>query len=284
MLLIVGASSRLGRAFSSSLDHRTPVISTSRQDSHSGTRVQYRLGDDHDALLRHGPRSAIIFAAKTSIEACAREPNETRRINVEGVEALANALTRIGCQVTIPSTSLVFGPFVKDRNPLSPVDPVTQYGYQKAELEQRLAENRGVQFVRMTKVLTEGSFLETWSRNLVLGEPIYPFMGARIAPISTRYAIEGLKLALRKPSPGSIVHLSSADDVSMIELAEYLCDKAHAPTRLVRPREVATDMHHGYVVGPYASLSSSMPSMIEQVSWNEMVDEALEEGSWLRNP
>lgn len=90
-------------------------------------------------LLRHASPAAVVHcAAEANTRAAQEQPQAAWRINVTATEQLAEACGNLGCRLVFTSTDLVFdgrgAPYAEER----PVSPISEYGRQKAEAEQRL--------------------------------------------------------------------------------------------------------------------------------------------------
>lgn len=112
--LIVGASGRLGTAFRRTWQHAAAV-----------TPVELDIADEaatHAYITRTQPKFILNCAALTDHRACERNPDQARRINVDGVRHLREAADAI-------KATLVH--FSCDRA----ANPVNVYGHTKLESE-----------------------------------------------------------------------------------------------------------------------------------------------------
>lgn len=135
-ILVLGAGGQVGRHLVLALAHHDVLAST--RDGRGGTTAV----DVHDldALARvvrevH-PDVIVNAAADAYVERCEREPEATRRVNVAPVELLAAEATRIGAVLVVFSSEYVFNGSRERCTEEDPVNPINEYGAQKAEIEQ----------------------------------------------------------------------------------------------------------------------------------------------------
>jgi dTDP-4-dehydrorhamnose reductase len=125
-----------------------PVAGTTLEQGGAGLdRYDLRDAAASRALVeRHAPAAVVCAAAIPSVERCELEPDETRAVNVEGTLALADAAREAGATFVFLSSEYVFdgadGPYDED----DAVNPINEYGRQKAAVERALAE-RGDDFI-----------------------------------------------------------------------------------------------------------------------------------------
>jgi len=183
-----------------------------------------------------GASVALIFAAIPDQEKCRREPEATRRINVEQTIKLARRLAELGCFVVFPSTNLVFDGSAPRPRPEDPVSPATAYARQKSDAEEGLLElGENIAIVRLTKVVHERlPLLVKWREALSRGEMIRPFNNYICSPISLAYTILGIAAVAEARARG-IWHLSAADELPYSGLAELLARRHGFASSLIQP-------------------------------------------------
>lgn len=108
--------------------HRVPVpggVSLDVTDSEAVRRLVHWLR----------PSAVLVAAAEPHVERCEREPEATRRINVDAIRPIARACAEVGATVVVFSSEYVFegtrGAYGED----DPTGPINEYGRQKVELE-----------------------------------------------------------------------------------------------------------------------------------------------------
>jgi dTDP-4-dehydrorhamnose reductase len=167
----------------------------------------------------------VVGAAVTGLEACRRDPEGTRRVNVEGTLRCVEQARRDGAFVVWLSSNLVFDgevPRVKDGTPVS---PGCDYGRQKAEVEEALAGDAGVARVRLTKVIGPGwKLLEDWCRTWEAGGAVRAFEDLWVAPVTLEATVQGL-LKIAGERRGGGWQFSGPEDVSYAGLARTMAGK-----------------------------------------------------------
>jgi dTDP-4-dehydrorhamnose reductase len=136
--LIIGASGQVGK--------RLLGVAASRGVAHSGTarkRSTPRLLaldiQDRAAVKKtissESPTVVFLCAALTAVDYCESHPDEARRVNVDGVQNVADACRDINATLVFLSTDYVFngrgGPYGEDHPP----SPESVYGKTKLEGE-----------------------------------------------------------------------------------------------------------------------------------------------------
>jgi dTDP-4-dehydrorhamnose reductase len=185
-------------------------------------------------------RVAVLCAAITNLEACRRDPEGTRKVNVEHTLTLARHLADRGARVIFISTNLVFD----GSKPLRPADdefcPRTEYGRQKVEVETRLAsEGMSHAIVRLTKVFHPGlPLLLDWLSSLRAGTSITPFADMVCAPIALGTVIQGIA-AMAGRTLGGVWQFSPRTDISYAEAARQVARRVGADESLLNPSSAA---------------------------------------------
>ncbi|NLI76237.1 MAG: sugar nucleotide-binding protein [Candidatus Riflebacteria bacterium] len=251
--LVIGAEGFLGGALARHLAATGPAPLTTRQEPPSGASpgLVLDLGRDDVAAwpVPAGVGRAFVCAAVSSIDRCARDPETTRRINVTHTLALSRRLSAARVRIVYPSTSQVFDGLDPRPAPTGPVNPPTEYGRQKAEVERGILAlpEAPHAVVRLAKVFGPASVLVAdWTRRLRLGEEIRPFTDLVLAPISLTHAVRVLVAVAGHPT-GGIWQFSGREDLSYAEFAARLARHLGCPARLVRPvasADAGVDLGH----------------------------------------
>lgn len=241
--LVVGGDSLVGGGLLRALRRRghTALSSTRRRDTVGGDRVYLDFESDEPFMAPAGVGYAFIVAAATNYERCEKDPL-AHRINVELIPRLVAALLEQGVFVTFISTNSVFGgerPWPQEDDPHT---PGIAYARQKDEAEKvirgdvaRLGAEDRLNVVRLTKILDrETSPLPAWFAAWARGEPIQPFSDLIFAPMSVRFVGEALATIGEKRVSGNL-HLSGAENVSYVDLAENLARKMGIAPELIQP-------------------------------------------------
>ena len=200
--------------------------------------------------------TVYICAAAARIAQCATDPKATRRVNVEGVVALARWVAARGAHIVFLSTNQV----LPGDRPLAPADTpyggATDYGRQKAEAEQALLSlNADVAVLRLSKVLSpEDPLISGWRQAFRSGRPVRPFYDMTAAPVSADLVSEVMiRIAMARGT--GVFQLSADRDVSYADLAADLARVEGFDPNLIQPVSVASaGLPHR--PPPYTSLDS----------------------------
>jgi dTDP-4-dehydrorhamnose reductase len=152
------------------------------------------------------------------------------------------ALLEQGLFVTFISTNSVFGgerPWPDEDDPHAPGIP---YARQKDEAEKairaharRLGAEDRLNVVRLTKILDKDtSPLPGWIAAWRRGEAVQPFADLIFAPMSVRFVGEALATIGEKRIAGNL-HLSGADNVTYVDLANTLARRLSISPALIAP-------------------------------------------------
>jgi len=285
-VLIVGADGTVGRSLVAAFEAAGKTVwqTTRKQDQVGGQRILLDLSQEiiHSPLPPTHIGTAIICAAVTSLERCRLDPNYSRQINVVGTVALAKRLIKGGVFVIFLSTNLVFNgeaPFAK---PTDPVNPLTEYGRQKAEAEaQFLAWKGQTAIVRFSKILSPGMPLfQGWIRDLEAGKVIHPFSDMVMAPVSLKFAVRVLHEVTERRLPG-IFQVSAIQDISYAAAARHIARRLGADMQLVQPiscHEAGVDFSPLYTsldTGRLADFGIQAPQVVDAFHEIEFPDYAI---------
>ncbi len=237
--LVVGGDGLIGAALAARLRGSgcRALVTTRRPVPAGAERLFLDLSTDiGDWRAPDDVGVAYLCAACTGMRACEDAPEATRRINVEGTVAVAEAVRRRGAFLVFLSSNSVFDGTIPFPLADAPPGPATEYGRQKAEAERRIrALGEDVAVVRLTKVLAPTvSPFRDWLRALRAGEPICPLSDLSMAPIGLGLAVEVL-LRVGASKARGIHQASGASEVSYAEAAHALAARLGAPAALVRP-------------------------------------------------
>jgi dTDP-4-dehydrorhamnose reductase len=236
-VLVVGGDSKIGRALCAFWQRSgTAVLATSRRPAGAGTLFLDLAANGEAWEPPCRVTVAVLCASVTNIETCQRDPEPTARVNVHGLMSVADRLLARGAFVIYLSTNQVFDGSAPYRRPTEPVSPLTEYGRQKAEVE-RLLSGRGERaaIVRLTKVVEPGMpLVRGWYQALQNRQAIHPFADMVMAPVPLAFAVEVLHRVATARLPG-ILQVSGAQDITYVQAAHHLADRAGAGPDLVQP-------------------------------------------------
>lgn len=241
--LVVGGDGLIGRTLTLHLRERgEPVVVTTLLETGLPDAIPFDLAASAWPALPEA-RAAILCAAVTSQEQCRRDPAGTRQINVVQTLKLIEQLIGAETFVVFISTNLVFDGCQPQCPANAPFSPQAEYGRQKAEVEQALAQwPDRTAVVRLTKVFHPGlPLLQNWRRELEAGRPVKAFADYRCSPIPLRLVVAGLARIALERRPGCW-QFSGPADVSYAELAQQVARHCGTDTSLVHAAPAPTGM------------------------------------------
>lgn len=235
MLLIVGQDSLIGNALLKEAASRgVPHAGTSRRPG-----AAYHLDLARPQSEWHLPdavTSAVICAGIPGIAHCEKNPEATRRINVDATISLADLLASKGAHVTFLSSSQVFAPDAKAPDEDHPVNPVTEYGHQKAAVEEHLRALIPLScIVRTTKVVSPAlPIFAHWIASLACGRRIQAFHNLFLSPLAPQ-AVAAMVIDLAIAHRTGTAHFSPEDAISYHEAALWISTQGEGDASLVEP-------------------------------------------------
>ena len=237
--LVVGGESMVGAALVRRL-HRSGLHvrgTTRRNDAATDTNLFLDLSAVPDDWNPPKPVDvAILCAGVTRLKACKEHPEESRRINVEGIVKIADILHKQGAFIIYLSTNQVFDGTRPLLTPSNATSPVTEYGRQKAEAERSLSNAGTVNaIVRLTKVMGPiNALIEGWKRDLIAGRTITPFSDMTLAPVPLSCVVNVLSMIAQERRSGTF-HVSGERDITYAEAARIGAEILCVSPELVQP-------------------------------------------------
>jgi len=202
-----------------------------------------------EVLLKYTPDVVINTAAMTNVDACETEKDACRKMNVDAVEYIINAMKM---QVNNPhfihlSTDFIFdgnnGPY---RETDIPYPPNSVYAESKF-MSEKLVEKSGLKWTIIRTMLVYGvvdfmsrSNIVLWAKDaLSKGKTINVVDDQFRCPTLSEDLAEGCTLAALKGTTG-IFHVSGEDFMSIIELVKVVADFWQLNKTLIHPAKTAT--------------------------------------------
>ncbi len=225
-VLVIGANGQVGRVTYQDLSARGhEVAGTTRRISGENEK---RLFLDLGLAPREWPDLppvdvAVICTAVTSVAECEADPDGTAVVNLHAPVELARRLCERGAFVLFLSSTGVFDFQKPFRRHDDPPCPVTNYGRQKAEVEDKiLALDGKTAVLRLTKIMgPEMPLLDRWQAELASGQNIMAHQDTTIAPITAVFASRVMHEIIGASAEG-IFHASGDEDLPYTVLAEQL--------------------------------------------------------------
>lgn len=202
-----------------------------------------RKGEVEAMIRRFRPRGVIHAAADASPERCQTDPESSRKVNVTASLEIAACCARLDIPLVFVSTDLVFD---GDRAPYAESDtprPISVYGVQKAEAEER------VRTVWPQTVICRLPLLFGFSRSapggvlawmlpaLRTGERLQLFTDEIRTPVDAASAANGLLAALHWAS--GIYHLGGATPISRWDFGHLLAQILAVPSPSIDAARIA---------------------------------------------
>ncbi len=252
-LLIVGAEGTLGSGLVDRCRREGVPVKGTMQHPGVDFPGAWRL-DLTEPLNGWAPpacSAAVLCAAITSLEACRRDPEATRLVNVTQTLAVAERLNRAGVFVVFISSNLVFDGSKSCQAASDPLCPQTEYGRQKAEVERELRRfGDAVAVVRLTKVASpRWALVRGWVEALREWRTVEAYEDMVCAPIPVEVTLAGLMAVARKRLAG-VWQFSAATDVSYADIACHLALEVGADPVLVRATRSQRELVGAGIVEP----------------------------------
>jgi dTDP-4-dehydrorhamnose reductase len=206
------------------------------------------------------PTAVVHAAAVANPDACEREPELARRVNVEAVKVLAELCARAKARLVHFSTDLVFdgenGWYSEDDT----ARPLSVYGRGKLESEEAaLGLCPGSVVLRVSNCYGRPlggrtSYLEQLQASLAAGRPVPGFIDQWRSPTAADQLPEVVRRLLADPDVRGVFHWGGADRATRYEMALVFCRAMGFDERLVlrarateqtflapRPRDTSLD-------------------------------------------
>lgn len=236
-ILVTGASGFLGWHFCRHAAESHQVCGVVHSHPVEIPDVRMYQGDLSDprfakyVLSEVKPWAVFHLAAISQPNDCERDPDFSRKINVDTSVDLARHCRDQGIQFVFTSSDQVFdgqsAPYREEDAPF----PVNEYGRQKRVVEQfLLAEFPKALVCRMPLMFGEpgpaaGNFLPAWLESMRTAKALKLFTDEIRTPVSGMTAAGGLLLALEKQLRG-IIHLGGKQRISRYELGILIAECA----------------------------------------------------------
>ena len=244
-LLVTGASGFLGWHLCRQAAARWSVYGVGRRHSVAAEGTTPIVGNLTDDVFSENlfenvhPGAVIHAAAASSPDSCEKHGNASRQINVIVTEKLARLCAGRGIPFVFTSTDLVFDgkrpPYSED----APTTPLSEYGRQKVEAEQRtLASCPKALICRLPLLIGRsgapaGNFSIHILEALVAGKPLNLFTDEYRTPVDGESAAAGILSVLGRAT--GIVHLGGRDRISRYQMGLRLAAMVGCGHDRIRP-------------------------------------------------
>ncbi|MBI5346633.1 MAG: SDR family oxidoreductase [Chlamydiae bacterium] len=239
-VLIIGANSFIGSNLARAFEKTgVPTVGT-HYKAEPNLKVLDLLNPDIDKLdLPFNEFShAIIAAGAVKIEFCEREKEISYRCNVDGPLKLAKQLIAKKITPIFFSSDYVFDGKAGNYTETSPLNPLNEYGRQKALLEQKIPEicNNNYIIFRLAKVFgssrTNKGLIDEMIINLLNKKKIQAAYDQMFSPISIDDVVDAIIFFCQNPHFG-LYNLCSQKHLSRLDLANLVAKHLNVDKNLI---------------------------------------------------
>ena len=223
--LIIGASGYIGARLYSLLGRGRAVATYHARPIPGGVRFSAGETDIRRVLdAIPGVRYAHVLFGVTNMDLCAREPQQTGRVNVDAVCAVLDELILRGIVPLYASSDAVFDGVRGDYLETDETRPVLTYGKQKAEVEKHLSAKPGRWIIaRPGKTVGtdpgRGNMLGDWIDRLLAGDRIPCAEDQIFSPVDVDDVVRGM-VDLMEGGQCGIFHLAGPRALSRLDFAK----------------------------------------------------------------
>jgi dTDP-4-dehydrorhamnose reductase len=183
-----------------------------------------------EVIEMHKPEIVIHAAAMTNVDACESDKEGCLQNNVHAVQYIVDACNKFGAHLVHVSTDFIFdglnGPYTEEAEP----NPVSYYGWSKAEAEKIVKETSNSWAILRT-ILVYGvadhmsrSNVVLWAKSaLEKGNPINVVDDQYRMPTLAEDLAEGCLLAATQKANG-VFNISGPDYMNIFELVTRVAD------------------------------------------------------------
>lgn len=183
-----------------------------------------------EVIERHKPEIVIHAAAMTNVDACESDREGCLQNNVHAVQYIVDACNKFGAHLVHVSTDFIFdglnGPYTEEAEP----NPVSYYGWSKAEAE-KIVKEMSNSWAILRTILVYGvadhmsrSNVVLWAKSaLEKGNPINVVDDQYRMPTLAEDLAEGCLLAATQKANG-VFNISGPDYMNIFELVTRVAD------------------------------------------------------------
>jgi dTDP-4-dehydrorhamnose reductase len=187
------------------------------------------------------PDAIINPAAMTNVDACEKDKETCKKLNIDAVEYLVEAANSCNAHLIHLSTDFIFngenGPYEEEDE----ADPVSYYGWSKLEAE-RIVREKAKDWAILRTILVVGVVEQKTRSNIILWVKGALEKGEKINVVTDQYRMPTLAedlataclLTFDKHAQG-IFHISGKDFLSTYEIAERVADYFKLDKSLMNP-------------------------------------------------
>ena len=240
-VLVIGGDSQVGAALAARLrdDGHEVTGTTRRAGAAAGSLVHLDLREPQTAELGGKQFDVVVIcAAMTAMAACEEQPDECRKVNVDGPIALIDHFAQQGAFVVFLSSDGVFS----GERPFYEADaeraPQNAYGRTKAAVEAHI-ESHSLKnlcaVVRLSKVVSDATpFIRKWRDAVARGAPFDCFTNRVLSPVPLDEVVDGLCLVIDRREHGTY-QIGGNRELSYADFARELFAGDPRSLDLLRP-------------------------------------------------
>lgn len=258
-ILITGSNGLLGQKFVYRLlrESNVDVIATSKGPNRLAEQKGYTYEElditdskaVETAFAKYQPDVVVNTAAMTNVDACETDQENCRKMNVDAVQHIVNALKKASNnpQLIHLSTDFIFdgskGPY---RETDIPYPPKSVYSESKF-VSEKLVKESGLKWTIIRTILVYGVVDNMSRSNIVLWAKDSLLKGKKITVVDDQFRTptlaedlaEGCALAALKGATG-IYHISGKDFFSILEMVYAIADFWKLDKSLISPIKTST--------------------------------------------
>lgn len=194
-----------------------------------------------ELLQRRRPKTVLLAAAMTGVDACESDPDRARVVNSEAPAAIAKACATLGTRLVFFSTDYVFDGLQDPSEENAEPHPLGVYGHTKLTGERQVLATDPRNLVIRTSAnfgwnrlrRTENSV--TWILNrLRRGEAVSLFVDQRVSPSYAPGAARATFDLLDREAAG-IFHVATRSCLVRFEMGRMVCEVFRLPEDLLKP-------------------------------------------------
>ncbi len=241
-ILVVGGTGLVGNALVRGWTRRGKTVTAATYHCRQTAAFRQLDMQDADAVKKLigevAPTLVALPAANPFVDYCELHPEETRKVNVDGSINVIKAASARGARVIFFSSDYVFDGGKGDYHEDDRVNPLNEYGRQKAEVEAAIAKAGPRHLV----IRTSGAYGWQWEpKNFVLqirsklskGEAMTIAEGIRYNPTYTENLAD-IVCALADSGQGGIFHVVGGERIARIEFARAAAKAFGLDDRLIK--------------------------------------------------
>lgn len=233
-LIVIGSKGFIGKHLTASLN---PAIYT----RHKGSPYLINLNAPNLKPLPLSTEThAIIAAGCANINDCNKRPEETYAINVAGTLHLAKQCTEMGLFPILFSTDYVFDGKEGGYTESSPTSPINAYGKQKAELEERIHDATGGNYLmlRLSKIYStsigDDSLLDEMMQTLIQGRTVRAATDQVFCPLHINDLVSIIQELIDQKITG-LINIGGKETLSRYALALDVCESLNVSKVFIEP-------------------------------------------------